>query len=74
MTSTLQSPGEDFMRTMRINTLSVFLAIKYASSAMMKADPAKGKMEEGGSIILTASGTSIYLILDGRDMLILILS
>ena len=49
------------MRTMRVNALSVFLAIKYASTAMMKADPVKGKGEEGGSIILTASGMSICL-------------
>ena len=37
-----------FMRTMKINALSVFLAIKYAAAAMK----AKGN---GGSIIATAS-------------------
>lgn len=59
------------METMRINALSyvlmitqnrslilssVFLAIKHASAAMEKACSLKGKIEGGGSIILTASG------------------
>ncbi|KDQ57763.1 hypothetical protein JAAARDRAFT_194042 [Jaapia argillacea MUCL 33604] len=47
--------AEAFMNTMRINALSCFLAIKYASEAMMKTDPATGKEYSGGSIILTAS-------------------
>lgn len=44
------------MRTMRINALSVFLAIKYAAIVMAKTNPSAGKSESGGSIILTASG------------------
>jgi len=39
---------EGFMKCMRVNTLSCFLAIKHASTAMKKAST-------GGSIILTAS-------------------
>ena len=54
-----QLTQDKFMRTMRINTLSVFLAIKYASSAMSKPNPSRGKLEGGGSIILTASGESL---------------
>ena len=38
---------------------SCFLAIKYASKAMMKTDLSRGKESEGGSIILTASGTHL---------------
>ncbi|ORX40557.1 hypothetical protein BD324DRAFT_611268 [Kockovaella imperatae] len=45
----------DFMEVMRINTLSVYLAVKYASPAMAKLCPSKGKHIPGGSIILTAS-------------------
>jgi NAD(P)-dependent dehydrogenase (short-subunit alcohol dehydrogenase family) len=40
--------SDSFMRTLKVNTLSVFLAIKYAS-AVMKTQPS------GGSIIATAS-------------------
>ncbi|PFH50912.1 hypothetical protein AMATHDRAFT_75301 [Amanita thiersii Skay4041] len=47
--------AENFMNTMRVNTLSCFLAIKYASLAMRKTDPSRGKETSGGSIILTAS-------------------
>jgi len=47
--------GEEFMETMRINTLSCFLAVKHASAAMMQTNPSRGKEESGGSIILTAS-------------------
>jgi hypothetical protein len=57
---------DDFERIMRINALrwvaivqaddSVFIAIKYASAAMAKLCPEKGKTIPGGSIILTASG------------------
>ncbi|KAH8119204.1 NAD-binding protein [Phellopilus nigrolimitatus] len=50
---------ETFMRTMRVNTLSAFLAIKYASAAMAKTSPSQGKSESGGSIILTASVAGI---------------
>lgn len=42
--------GDSFMKTLKINTLSVFLAIKHASATMLKGD------QRGGSIILTASG------------------
>ncbi|OCB86841.1 NAD-binding protein [Sanghuangporus baumii] len=44
-----------FMRTLRINALSAFLAIKYAAIAMAKPNASVGKSESGGSIILTAS-------------------
>ncbi|KAK1232328.1 hypothetical protein PQX77_004533 [Marasmius sp. AFHP31] len=47
--------GETFMKSMRINTLSCFLAIKYGSAAMQKTNPSRGKELGGGSIILTAS-------------------
>ncbi|KAG6252254.1 hypothetical protein E4U24_000598 [Claviceps purpurea] len=43
----------DFMEVMRINTLSVFLAAKYAAPAMMKTSPSKP--QSCGSIIGTAS-------------------
>ncbi|KXN85348.1 3-oxoacyl-[acyl-carrier-protein] reductase FabG [Leucoagaricus sp. SymC.cos] len=46
---------ELFMETMRVNSLSCFLAIKHASIAMLKPNPAVGKEHSGGSIILTAS-------------------
>jgi hypothetical protein len=36
--------------------LSVFLAVKRASSSMLKTHPESGKEEPGGSIIMTASG------------------
>lgn len=45
--------GEDFMNTMRVNALSVFLAVKYASEAMRVTSP--GKPVSGGSIVATAS-------------------
>ena len=48
--------SETFQRTMKINSFSVFLAIKYAAAAMAKPNPSVGKSESGGSIILTASG------------------
>ncbi|KAF5393241.1 hypothetical protein D9757_000684 [Collybiopsis confluens] len=44
-----------FMESMRINALSCFLAVKYASPWMMKTNPSRGKDLSGGSIILTAS-------------------
>lgn len=47
--------AETFTNLMRINTLSCFLAIKYASFAMREANPARGKNTSGGSIIMTAS-------------------
>ncbi|KAI0790627.1 hypothetical protein C8Q75DRAFT_759779 [Abortiporus biennis] len=49
------STAEGFMKSMRVNSLSAFLAIKYASEAMAKANPSRGKEYSGGSIILTAS-------------------
>jgi hypothetical protein len=36
-----------------------FLAVKHASSAMLRTNPSKGKDTSGGSIILTASGVYI---------------
>lgn len=39
---------------MRINVLSVFLAVKHASAAMSKVGGG-GKEESGGSILMTAS-------------------
>lgn len=58
--------AEEFMETMRINTLSVFLAAKYAGKAMQVVG--REKKVPGGSIIATAStagvrsgaGASIY--------------
>ncbi|KOS22538.1 3-oxoacyl-reductase FabG [Escovopsis weberi] len=49
--------AEDFMDIMRINTLSVFLAVKHAAPAMKKTSPAKSVA--GGSIIGTASVAGI---------------
>ncbi|WVF73005.1 hypothetical protein IAT40_007823 [Kwoniella sp. CBS 6097] len=50
-----QLKEEEFVEVMRINALSVFVAIKYASEAMRKTCPEKGKHVSSGSIILTAS-------------------
>ncbi|KAG9316311.1 NAD(P)-binding protein [Chiua virens] len=50
--------SKQFMETMRINTLSCFLAVKHGSQAMMHTNPSSGKTLSGGSIILTASGPS----------------
>ncbi|THH08081.1 hypothetical protein EW145_g2947 [Phellinidium pouzarii] len=47
--------GDAFMKIMKVNTLSVFLAIKHASAMMAIPNPSKGKPESGGSIIMTAS-------------------
>ncbi|KAK2463190.1 hypothetical protein APHAL10511_004845 [Amanita phalloides] len=47
--------AETFMNSLRVNTLSCFLAIKYASLAMRELNPARGKNTSGGSIIMTAS-------------------
>ncbi|KAI6121448.1 hypothetical protein F5141DRAFT_517105 [Pisolithus sp. B1] len=44
-----------FMESIRVNSLSCFLAVKHGSRAMMHVDPSKGKTLSGGSIILTAS-------------------
>ncbi|KAG6378247.1 hypothetical protein JVT61DRAFT_13953 [Boletus reticuloceps] len=47
--------AEQFMETLRINSLSCFLAVKYGSQAMMRTNPSSGKTLSSGSIILTAS-------------------
>ncbi|KAH0602019.1 hypothetical protein MHUMG1_00898 [Metarhizium humberi] len=47
----------DFMEVLKTNTLSVFLAAKYAAPAMMKTSPSKPT--SGGSIIGTASVAGI---------------
>lgn len=49
--------AEDFMNTMRVNALSVFLAIKHASEAMQVTST--HKEVGGGSIIATASVAGI---------------
>ncbi|KAI1796517.1 NAD(P)-binding protein [Ganoderma leucocontextum] len=46
---------KQFMETMRVNSLSCFLAVKYASAAMKEFNASRGKEHSGGSIILTAS-------------------
>ncbi|KAF9451959.1 NAD(P)-binding protein [Macrolepiota fuliginosa MF-IS2] len=50
---------ELFVEVMRVNALSCFLAIKHASTAMLKVNPAVGKEYSGGSIILTASSAGL---------------
>lgn len=52
--------SETFMRTMKVNSLSVFLAIKYASEAMKKHG-------SGGSIIATASVAGLRAGAGGSD-------
>ncbi|KAH9935338.1 uncharacterized protein B0H18DRAFT_975430 [Fomitopsis serialis] len=47
--------AESFMNTLRINTLSCFLAVKHGSEAMLKTNPSRGKDLSSGSIIMTAS-------------------
>ncbi|KAG7450964.1 NAD(P)-binding protein [Guyanagaster necrorhizus] len=54
-----QITTEDFMNTIKVNSLSCFLAVKYASAAMKKTNPSKGKQVSSGSIILTASVAGI---------------
>ncbi|SGY25204.1 BQ5605_C018g08591 [Microbotryum silenes-dioicae] len=49
----------EFMEVFRVNTLSCFLAVKYASEAMKVVQKDSGKTETGGSIILTASVAGI---------------
>ncbi|KAG9307260.1 hypothetical protein G9A89_017088 [Geosiphon pyriformis] len=57
--ATMETQDFEFMNTLKINTSSVFLAIKYASEAM-KVIGGKGKKEKpGGSIIATASVAGI---------------
>ncbi|KAH9986555.1 sex determination protein tasselseed-2 [Russula compacta] len=50
-----ETSGEMFSNIMRVNTLSCFLAVKHASTAMKQTNEARGKPLSGGSIILTAS-------------------
>ncbi|GAB1313455.1 hypothetical protein MFIFM68171_03665 [Madurella fahalii] len=45
--------ADDFMETLRVNSLSVFLAAKHAAPAMQRTSPAKP--HPSGSIIATAS-------------------
>lgn len=47
--------ADAFMKMMRVNVLSCFLAVKHASEAMLKPNSSRGKEYSGGSIILTAS-------------------
>lgn len=70
--------AEVFMNVMRVNSLSYvylvpptdktltgcrcFLAVKFASAAMKKANESRGKNSSGGSIILTASGLLFLLL------------
>jgi len=49
--------NDQWMKIMRINTLSCFLAVKYAAEAMKKTSHTKP--ESGGSIIMTASVAGI---------------
>ncbi|KAF5380527.1 hypothetical protein D9615_004514 [Tricholomella constricta] len=51
--------AETFMDSMRINALSCFHAVKFASAAMQKRNPSRGKEYSGGSIIMTASTAGI---------------
>lgn len=55
----------DFTNTMRVNTLSVFLAVKHASKAMVKTSAEKSN--SGGSIIATASVAGIRSGAGGAD-------
>ncbi|KAI9250758.1 hypothetical protein BY458DRAFT_536214 [Sporodiniella umbellata] len=57
-TSIFDENEKSFMRMMRINTLSVFLAIKHAGIAM-KVTGKGGKEISGGSIVCTASVAGI---------------
>ena len=45
--------GDSFMRTLKMNVLSVFVATKYGSKAMMKTSSVKP--QPSGSIIATSS-------------------
>ena len=46
--------------TVRLTSISCFLAVKHASAAMKQANEARGKPFGGGSIILTASGLFFF--------------
>ncbi|OSD04092.1 NAD-P-binding protein [Trametes coccinea BRFM310] len=51
--------ADQFMKVMKVNALSCFLAVKHGSEAMKKTNPSRGKEHSGGSIILTASVAGI---------------
>lgn len=53
------STGDGFMNVVRVNSLSCYLAVKYASQAMLQPNPSRGKDHSGGSIIMTASVAGI---------------
>ncbi|KAI0062914.1 sex determination protein tasselseed-2 [Artomyces pyxidatus] len=53
------TPADVFNEVMRVNALSVYLAVKHASAAMKKTNSTRGKEFSGGSIILTASVAGI---------------
>lgn len=55
----------EFMETLRVNTLSAFLAVKHASKAMILSHP--DKPAPGGSIIATASVAGIRAGAGGSD-------
>jgi len=57
--------AEDFMKTLRVNTLGVFLCFKYAALAMQKTS--KDKPYPGGSIIGTASVAGLRSNAGGTD-------
>ncbi|KAG5635994.1 hypothetical protein H0H81_009444 [Sphagnurus paluster] len=54
-----ETTSETFMESMRVNALSCFHAVKFASAAMQKTNPSRGKEYSGGSIIMTASTAGI---------------
>lgn len=65
-TSTFQGiDAEQFMKTMRVNALGVFLCAKYAAIAMQKTS--KEKPYPGGSIIGTASVAGLRSNAGGTD-------
>ncbi|KAI0051812.1 sex determination protein tasselseed-2 [Auriscalpium vulgare] len=53
---TLHETSSDMVsEILRVNVLSCFLAVKYASAAMKKTNESRGKDSSSGSIVLTAS-------------------
>ncbi|KAG6903011.1 hypothetical protein C0995_007444 [Termitomyces sp. Mi166 len=53
--------AETFMNSMRVNALSCFHAVKFASTAMQKANSARGKERSGGTAGLrSGAGTVDY--------------
>ncbi|KAK5121783.1 hypothetical protein LTR85_004658 [Meristemomyces frigidus] len=55
--SVLDSSADDFMKVMKTNALSVFLAVKHGARGMLKTS--KDKPHPGGSIIGTASSAGM---------------